>query len=391
MSDMAVAVIGMAWVLAARGVALAAGPAPTGASGPAPVVFPGAQWQQRPPAQMGIDPAKLQAFIDQLCTPSPKHSRGPTAGDADPAGVIVKDGYIVASWGPPEGKLNWFSSSKPVLATLLLFAVQEGRLASVDSRIADLGWPLSPKDQPMTFAHLANMISGYSLPEAPGAAWAYNDYAIHLYALSLDRVYPGEGLNEPAARLLADLQLQDGDVCGDAHPGYGVVTSPRDFARIGWWWMHRGNWNGKQVLDASYFNRYCKPCVPADLPVSRTKEVDDYLNIASYGGGNNQTKVGPGLYGYNWWFNAPLPGGEGRRVWPELPDDAFAALGYNGNCMFMIPSRGVLVAARGYWGEELDKDPRGRIHQTLHLLMDALGHPGEGAGSAQATTSAPQP
>ena len=32
-----------------------------------------------------------------------------------------------------------------------------------------------------TLRHLANMISGYARPEAPGAAWAYNDYSIMLY------------------------------------------------------------------------------------------------------------------------------------------------------------------------------------------------------------------
>ena len=367
----AVAAGAVGFVLALSTAAAAGEPIAT-ASGPAPVVFPGRQWVQRPPAELGVDPVKLQAFIDHLCTPSDHRKWGPTAKQNDFAGVIVKDGYVIASWGAPEGRFNWASSAKPLMATLLLLAVQEGLLASVDSRIADLGWPLSDKDQSMTFAHLANMVSGYSLPEAPGAAWAYNDYGIHLYALSLDRVYPGDGLNPPANRLLADLQLQDGNLFGAAHRGYGMVTSPRDFARLGWWWMHRGNWNGKQVLDASFFDRYCKATVPADLPISPAKEIDDYLQITSYGGSNNQTLVGPGIYGYNWWFNAPLPG-QDQRVWPELPPDAFGTLGYNGNCMFMVPSLNVLVAARGYWGPYHLTDPQERIHQTFRLLMEAVG------------------
>ena len=42
----------------------------------------------------------------------------------------------------------------------------------------------------MTFRHLANMMSGYGRPDSPGAAWAYNDYAIQLYQRTVfDRVF----------------------------------------------------------------------------------------------------------------------------------------------------------------------------------------------------------
>ena len=70
--------------------------------------------------------------------------------------------------------------------------------------IENQGWDLIAKDAPMTFAHLANMTSGYARGEAPGAAWAYNDYAIKLYAVTLfDRVL-GTSANAAAT---ADTRL----------------------------------------------------------------------------------------------------------------------------------------------------------------------------------------
>jgi hypothetical protein len=40
--------------------------------------------------------------------------------------------------------------------------------------------------------------------------------------------------------------------------------------------------------------------------------------------------------------------------------------------MIMIPSRNLLVAARGYWGQEDTGDPNSRFNENLKLLMDAV-------------------
>jgi len=333
------------------------------------VHFPGQDWDAKSPADAGVDGDKLQAVISMLCEPSQNRSLGPTQEAADFTGVAIKDGCLIATWGKPDYKFDWFSSSKPVLATLLLLAVQEGRLASVDDRLADHGWDLSPKDQSMTYAHLANMTSGYSLPDKPGAAYAYNDYGIRLYAVALDRIFSGEGLNPPAARLLGQLQLQDGDVFSNTN--LHVKTSARDFARIGWLWMNRGHWNGQQVLERRFFDQYCRPHVPPELPVSAGKEIDDYLKIGTYGGNNNQHTYGPGLYGFNWWFNQPVPG-LGRRNWPAAPPDTFASLGFGGNNMYMFRGSGLLVAARGNWGKSNTDVPTSRTSQIHTVLLEAV-------------------
>ena len=328
--------------------------------------FPAKAWEEKTPAEVGMDPAKLQQFIDALKAPS-DNPRGGPAKESDSHGVVIKDGYLVASWGKPSKRFNWYSASKPALSTMLFFAIAEGKLKGVEDKVADWGWELSDKDKPMTFAHLANMISGYSLKDPPGAAFAYNDLAIKLYFLTLQKVF-GKDIISAGRESFAPLQFQDGDLLNEKGR---VDASARDFARVGWFWMHRGNWNGKQVLPRELFERYMKPTVPPELPISKDHEINDYLKTASYGGPNNQVPYGPGLYGYCWWFNAPLPNG-GERNWPSAPPDTFAAIGYGGCNMVMIPSKGLLVAARASWGRAVAAGQAGRFNQNLKLLLEAV-------------------
>jgi CubicO group peptidase (beta-lactamase class C family) len=267
-------------------------------------------------------------------------------------------------------KKDWASAAKPVLSTLLLFAVHEGKLASVDARVADAGWSLAPKDRPMTFRHLANMVSGYARGEPPGAAWAYNDFAINLYARSLEKVF-GQPLDQALRDRLAPLQFEDGSIFS-TRSGRGVSTTPRDFARIGWFWLNRGRWQGRQLLPRRFFEEYVKVGVPADLTRTRT-EGEDYLQIGSYGGPTDQTPHGPGVYGFNWWFNASVEL-EGPHVWPSLPADAFQANGHwNRHTVTVIPSLRMVVAVRdGRLGKFEPGRADGETNQALKLLMDAM-------------------
>ena len=138
------------------------------------VIFPGESWEVRTPEQVQLDGQVLDQLAIQL----------------GGRGCVIRNGYVVKSWGDQSERGDWLSSAKPVLSTLLFFAVEEGLVKSVDQPIADFGWELSDKDRSMTFRHLGAMTSGYARPEVPGAAWSYNDYAIQLYQKTLfDKVF----------------------------------------------------------------------------------------------------------------------------------------------------------------------------------------------------------
>lgn len=316
-----------------------------------PVVFPGDSWETRSPEDVGLDPDLLDDFREAT---------------GDRRGVIIRHGYLVYNWGDQTTKMDWLSAAKPVTATMLMFAVFEGKLSSVDDLVGGWDWEMSAKDSDMTFRHLANMVSGYALSEAPGEAWGYNDYAINLYSKTLfDRVF-AEGSPDDVAlhpSRFGALQLEDEQVYG-SREGYGLMMSPRDFARIGWFWLNRGRWGDEQLLPTSYFDSYAQPGVPATTP--RTSGgTDDYLSVDSFGGGTNQTPHGPGIYGFNWWFNP------GQQTWPDVPEDAFQANGlWNEYALTVIPSLGIVAAWRG--NRASTDEFAAPMNDELRHLVDAV-------------------
>lgn len=332
--------------------------------------FPGKHWETRTPTEVGLTAAPLDELAERL------------GGD----GCVVRDGYLVKTWGDRERHKDWASAAKPVLSTLLLAAVADGKLPSFDAPVKALGWPLAEKDAAMTFRQLANMMSGYSCAEVPGAAWGYNDFAIQLYAKSLERVYD-QPLDSAFRARFAALDLEDGEFFG-SRDGLGVSASVRDFARLGWLWLNEGVWRGEQLLPRELVQACFQPGVPAGLPRT-TGRMDDYLAIGSYGGGTDQTPFGPGVYGFNFWFN--VPDGQGKRIWPALPANAFQANGmWNRDTVTVIPSLRMVVAVRG---AERDKfapgDAANHFNRAMALVAQAAKAPISNAADATPKESQP--
>ena len=349
----------MSGVLFARGVRIAAAtlagalfvmfPEPPGDS---TIAFPDVEWETRGPAEVGLDPGTVDRFVEAV------------GGD----GVLVCKGYLVKSWGRHAEPGDWGSVGKPVASTLLLFAIQDGRVRSPDHRIAALGWDdLEGKDEHITLRHLANMVSGYGRGEGPGEAWAYNDVAAKLYYRTLTERIFGQTLDAEARERFAFLRIQDGTFFG-SRGGFGLDMTPRDLARIGWFWVNRGRWKDRQEISESLFGDVFRPQVPGDLPVSRAPG-PDYLNIGSFGAEETSTSAwGPGIYGWNLWWNG-LTGEDQRRAFPDLPVDAFRADGRLGeHGVLVVPSLRIVVAARSaQWGFN-----PGRRETSLRLLVDAV-------------------
>jgi hypothetical protein len=149
-----------------------------------------------------------------------------------------------------------------------------------------------------------------------------------------------------------------------------LIASVRDFARLAWFWQSRGRWGRDQILPASYFDRYMRPDVPADLPRTKQAETSDKLAIGSFGGDSDHFAThGGGIYGFNFWFNACGAGNPTRPTWPDAPADTVMTLGHGGNNSVMIPSRRlVLVSAGGDWGELRPGDGETVLAKRLRQL-----------------------
>lgn len=325
-------------------------------------------WARRDPAEEGFAVDRLEAFRDAIGRYS--------------SGCVIKDGALIFAWGEPDRNGEWGSATKPIFTTMLMFAIQEGLIDSADDSVQRFVSDLSEADRTMTLRQLANMTSGYTLPEAPGAAWAYNDYGTKLYYKALlEGVFGTLHTNAAAVQALLEghhrfgpLEFEDGDLVTIWKDALRLNMSPRDYARVGVFWLNKGTWAGTRILADSLFDRYIRVGVPVDLQRTAGAPPDDYLRIGTTGASNDVYALGPGSYGFMLWFN------DSRRLWPDVPEDAFQANGHNNReALTVIRSLGLVVAWHHGWKVAGNAhDFNGSMNDALKLLLEAL--PGQ-AGS----------
>lgn len=108
-------------------------------------------------------------------------------------------------------------------------------------------------------------------------------------------------------------------------------ASTRDWAKFGLLHLNKGNWNGEQLFDPKWIEYMTKPTL-----------------------GSN------GTYGAHWWLNA-----EGK--YPDVPRDMYSANGFQGQRVFIIPSKDLVVVRTG-----LAEDPDFDINGFLSGVVKAI-------------------
>jgi CubicO group peptidase (beta-lactamase class C family) len=111
---------------------------------------------------------------------------------------------------------------------------------------------------------------------------------------------------------------------------YGWAT-PRDWSKFGLLYLHKGNWNGEQVLDESWVKYTVTP-----------------------------TNTSDGKYGAQFWLNA---GGK----FPAAPKDMFYCNGYQGQTVAIIPSLDLVIVRMG-----LKEDPAFDFNGFLKGIIDSV-------------------
>src|SRR5205085_10554816 len=116
-----------------------------------------------------------------------------------------------------------------------------------------------------------------------------------------------------------------------------------------------------------------RPQAPKELPQTAPAETDDYLKIESYGGGSDHfSSAGPGIYGFNWWFNDTGRLHLNALTWPDAPKDTVMSLGAHGNSSAILPSLGLaIVCAEGDWGEVKGGDRGSKMNRILAKLAES--------------------
>jgi CubicO group peptidase (beta-lactamase class C family) len=310
-------------------------------------VFPSNTWQTQSPAQLGLDEAKLAALRELV------------KGN----GIVVRQGQIAFTWGDVTKSQDIASAAKPFISLLMLKAVEEGKLASVDDRLVEFEPRLAPlnggKDAAITWRQLAHQTSGYGLTERPGESYAYNDFALALYYLTLtEKVFREPGTDVFRARVAGPLDFEDDFAFRnqDADRPGRLSISVRDLARLGLLFLCRGRWREEQILRPDLVDLMLAQPLPADFPLSAGKDADMIPGQKSLGGGKTITTCGPGFYAFNWWLNKADR--EGRRLYAALPEDAYLACGHGGSKMlWIVPSLDLVCAWRTEGIDDHDTSP----------------------------------
>ncbi len=326
--------------------------------------LPGKSWERKSPFAVGLNAQKLDTLQ--------KLVRG--------RGCLMRNGFLVYSWGDISKSEELASAAKPVISTLLLMSVQEGKLKSVDDRLSEVEPRLKSlnggKDAAIAWRHLAMQTSGYGLTEKPGESWSYNDFALALYYQTLmGKVFRDTGTNVLRSHLAEALRFEDSfafDALGAGRPGR-LALSLRDFARIGLLYLHDGTWGDRQIVPAKSVDMALNSPVRADLPRTADKNADMLSGQKSMGGGKNITPIGPGYYSFNWWLNRTDK--NGRRLLAALPADAFLAAGHGGEKMMIcVPSWDLIVCWYTNVVNDLDDSPAKsgtKCNRAARLIAEA--------------------
>lgn len=306
-------------------------------SAAAAATFPGKTWEVAArPEEQGFSSAKLAAAREYSTTIK-------TA-----AVMIVHDGVVVSQWGEVDRKFNTHSIRKSFLATLYGKPVREGKI-DLDVTLAKLGLDdkpaLTEEEKKATIRDCLKARSGiyhsalYETegmkklkPErstrAPGTFWYYNNYDFNVSGFIYEKLTGRkifEAIDQDIAKPIGmeDYSPADGQyVTGEEsiYPAYPFRVTARDLARFGLLMLNRGNWNGKQVIDAAW--------------VDESTRYHSDATLSSTSG-----------YGYMWWV------ARDHNKFPHLPhakipEGSYSARGAGGHHVLVIPAYKLVIVHR---------------------------------------------
>lgn len=268
--------------------------------------------------------------------------------------MVVKNGNVVAekwvSLGDPNVPHILNSASKTLTSTAVGFAVAEGKL-KLDDKVVSFFPDKLPRDasdnlKNMTVRHLLTMTCGQSkantkaqrqteqdwieaflaepVPHKPGTFYAYNGLGTYMISAIVQKAVGENIFSYLTPRLFNPLGITG--VWWDASPagincgGWGAYLKTEDMAKIGLFYLQKGNWNGKQLLPESWIEEASSALVPS-RPGGMSDETYKQRDPE-----NNDWLQG---YGYQIW--------RGRH-------NTYRADGANGQYILVIPDKNAVVA-----------------------------------------------
>ena len=363
----------------------------------APYVPAAGAWERRSPSAMGMDSVKLADAIAYAIEKESKTPRdlelnhyqsfgrepfgaaiGPLAPRGGATGVIVRKGYVVATWGDPTAVEITNSVTKSFLSTVVGLAFDAGRIRSVDDTVSQVmppilraypngtglgaDWPgdakwLRPFDSPhnkrLTWDNLLRQVSDWEgtlwgKPEwadrpaqqvntwttrprvEPGSAYEYNDTRVNVLALAALQLW-----RQPLPEILRD-KIMEPIGASNTWRWYGydnswIVLDGKLVQSV----SGGGHWGGGMMINAWDMARFGLLTQRRGVWGGKQLLSDAWVTKAL-----TPTPAQP-TYGYmNWFLNTD------RKYVPAAPPQAFVHVGAENNIIYVDPVNDVVAVVR---------------------------------------------
>lgn len=273
--------------------------------------------------------------------------------------IVIQDDQVVFEryyngW-QRDSMLTSFSVAKSFVSTLVLVAIEEGYVNSIDDPITDYLPEMAERDERferVTIRHLLTMSSGFEYREMrwflfngddplttyhpdqreisltntriagpPGETFRYNKYHPQLLGMILERATGMSVTDWTQTRLWDRLGMEfdgawtlDSTSSGFEKMEAGLNARAIDFAKLGRLMLEQGRWEGEQVVSAEW--------------VARASGTDPEWRAPSFAGDR--------FYGLMWWGVA----------YPDGSSDFYAA-GDHGQYVYVSPGSRVIIVRMG--------------------------------------------
>jgi CubicO group peptidase (beta-lactamase class C family) len=360
---------------------------------------PKGEWERRDAGGLGVDQSILDSAVQfakdneinwpiynehgRVGVDSPELAAklGRFKDRGGPAGLVIKDGYIVAEWGDIERVDLTFSATKSYVATIAGLAFDRGMIKSTSDAVVDYeagksltmnatGEPVdgfdTDQNRGITWEHLLQQTSEwegtlYTKPDivdwnrnldldgkgasgdfsrkermAPGSHWEYNDVRVNRTALALLTVW-GEPLPDVLAREVMNPIGSSGTWEWHGYDDHSVVNLDGLVTESVSGGAHWGGGLWVDTLDHARFGMlYLNRGRWGDRQIISEKWIDMMTVPCDQ---NSQ-------YGYMWWLNTG-----GVRYGNHASESTFAAYGAGGNIVAIDPEKDLVVVTR--WCEDV--------------------------------------
>ena len=364
---------------------------------PTAYVPPAGSWARRTPAAAGLDSAKV---ADAIAFAISKESRtprdlelnhfntfgreplgdpiGPLPPRGGATGVILRGGYVVATWGDPDAEEITNSVTKSFVSTVVGLAVDDGLIRSVRDTVAGYmppivrarpngigyarDWPgddriLRPFDTPhnkrLTWDDMLRQVSDWegtlwgkpewadrpsNQPETwrtrprlePGSTYEYNDVRVNVLALAALQLW-----RKPLPEVLKE-RIMDPIGASNTWRWYGydnswIVLDGREVQSV----SGGGHWGGGMILNAWDMARFGLLTQRRGVWGTRRLLSDQWVTQAL-----TPTPAQP-TYGYmNWFLNTD------RKYLASAPAQAFVHVGAGNNFIYVDPVNDLVAVIR---------------------------------------------